>query len=107
MRTGRVWQRVLVMVIGLLTMARANAQQSTVPSLVPVNGVLQDAGGQPLSGVQSVTFALYQQQTGGTALWMETQNVTADAEGRYSVLLGSTQSQGLPQQFFSSTDARW
>jgi hypothetical protein len=74
---------------------------------VQFSGVLQDGAGAPLTGVQGVTFALYAEQTGGAPLWLETQNVTADAQGHYSVLLGSQRSDGLPQDLFSSNQARW
>ena len=51
--------------------------------------------------------ALYTEQTGGAPLWLETQNVTADSRGRYSVLLGSTKPEGLPGEMFASEQARW
>jgi len=38
---------------------------------------------------------------------METQNLQADGSGHYSVTLGSTSSQGLPQEIFTSGEARW
>ena len=50
---------------------------------------------------------LYSEQTGRAPLWMETQNVTADANGHYTALLGATQSGGLPAELFSSEQARW
>lgn len=49
-----------------------------------------------------LTFALYEEQQGGTALWSETQNVALDDQGRYTVLLGSTQPEGLPLDLFAS-----
>jgi hypothetical protein len=57
--------------------------------------------------VITVTFSLYSQQIGGTALWQEIQNVTADSNGRYFVLLGSALPQGLPIEVFTSGEARW
>ena len=54
-----------------------------------------------------VTFALYKDQEGGAALWVETQNVTPDKTGRFSVMLGSTTSQGMPADAFASGEARW
>jgi hypothetical protein len=50
---------------------------------------------------------LYAEQTGGAPLWLETQNVRADANGHYSVLLGSTKPDGLPAELFTSEQARW
>jgi hypothetical protein len=52
-----------------------------------------------------VTFALYAEQSGGAPLWLETQTVTADDKGSYSVLLGSMRSDGLPQDLFTSNQA--
>jgi hypothetical protein len=54
-----------------------------------------------------VTFAIYQQQEGGAPLWLETQNVTTDAGGRYSILLGNTSASGLPNDLFSPREQRW
>lgn len=54
-----------------------------------------------------MTFAVYKQQDGGAPVWMETQNVTLDASGNYSVLLGSTIATGLPADLFSQEEQRW
>ena len=54
-----------------------------------------------------MTFLLYKESQGGAPLWMETQNVDPDKTGHYSVMLGSTTSQGLPQDVFVSGEARW
>jgi hypothetical protein len=54
-----------------------------------------------------MTFALYQEQQGGAPLWVETQNVQLDSTGHYSVLLGSTKSEGLPSDMFASNQAQW
>jgi len=88
-------------------LAQAPAPTTTaVPRLVKFSGTLVDHGGKPLSGVIGVTFALYEGEQGGVPLWMETQNVQADAEGRYSVLLGSTKNEGIPAAVFASGQ-RW
>jgi hypothetical protein len=78
-----------------------------VPTLVNFSGTLTDVNGKPLSGVLGVTFYLYQDQQGGSPLWMETQNVQPYKNGHYSVMLGSTTSQGLPTELFASGEARW
>jgi len=54
-----------------------------------------------------VTFLLYKDQQGGAPLWLETQNVTPDKYGRYTVTLGVTTSEGLPMDVFGSGEARW
>ena len=90
---------------GASTTSAANG--AVVPRLVNYSGVLTDATGKPLTNVVGVTFTLYQQSEGGTPLWMETQNVQPSKSGRYSVMLGSTTSAGLPEDVFVSGEARW
>ena len=80
---------------------------STLPLLVRFGGTVKDLNDNPLTGVLGITFALYAEQTGGAALWLETQNVTADANGHYAVLLGSTKPDGLPAELFTSEQAHW
>src|SRR5215469_9034911 len=84
-----------------------SAATAVVPTLVNFSGKLSDENGKPLSGIVGVTFLLYKDQQGGAPLWMETQNVQLDNGGHYSVLLGSTTSQGIPADVFSSGEARW
>jgi hypothetical protein len=80
---------------------------AVVPTLVNYSGSLSDINGKPMSGVVGATFLLYKDEQGGTPLWMETQNVTLDKNGHYTVVLGSTRSQGLPTDLFASGEARW
>ena len=83
----------------------ASPKSSAVPNQVRFQGSIKDQNGRAIAGVAGVTFALYQDEQGGTALWMETQNVQADATGRYSVSLGA--SKPLPVELLSSGEARW
>ena len=78
-----------------------------VPPLINFSGVLTDVGGKPLTNAVSITFSLYSEQTGGAALWMESQKVQPDSSGHYAVMLGSTSSQGLPADIFVSGQAHW
>jgi hypothetical protein len=57
--------------------------------------------------LKGVTFALFSEQSGGAALWLETQNVAVDASGTYNALLGAATQGGIPQDIFSSGEARW
>jgi trimeric autotransporter adhesin len=81
--------------------------QETVPRLVQFSGTLKDAAARPVSGVASVTFAIYAEQEGGAALWSETQNVLADSSGHYSVLLGAATASGVPAELFGTGQSRW
>src|SRR5580700_4567847 len=85
----------------------ANTSAISVPHLIKFNGVVKDEAGAPKTGVVGVTFAFYKDQQGGAPLWLETQNVQADANGRYTTMLGATKPDGLPMEFFSSNEARW
>jgi hypothetical protein len=66
-----------------------------------------DETGKPLSGATGVTFALYADQNDQTPVWQENQTVQLDSGGYYSVLLGATNDEGLPQEVFSAGEARW
>src|ERR1035437_2908230 len=95
-----------------LSISICSAQQTataSVPNLVRYSGTLKDAQGAALSSSTAVgvTFSIYKQQDGGAAVWMETQNVTPDASGQYSVVLGSTTATGLPDDLFLQQEQRW
>jgi hypothetical protein len=102
---------ILTVLFAALLVHAAPAQEAstvTVPNLVRYAGTLKDTNGITLSSTTvGVTFAVYRQQDGGAAVWMETQSVTTDAAGNYNVLLGSTTSTGLPGDLFSQPEQRW
>jgi len=84
-----------------------NEPTNVVPQLVKFSGVLVDDSGKPAAGIVGVTFSLYRDQEGGAPLWRETQNVQPDKVGHYSVMLGSSSSQGLPADLFAAGEPRW
>lgn len=69
---------------GFVTTANA------IPNLISYQGVLNDENGQPMSTTVNMTFRIYDVETGGTAIWNETQNVQV-ANGLFNVKLGSVQ----------------
>ena len=83
------------------------APSSVVPPLVSFSGKAVDLQGKPMSGVLGATFSIYKDESEGAPLWMETQNVTADSKGNYTVHLGATMAAGLPLDVFTSGEARW
>jgi hypothetical protein len=98
----------LLLSLAPVTDAQTTAETaSALPRLVRFGGSVKDINGNPLAGVVGITFALYSEQTGGAALWLETQNVTADSSGHYVALLGSTKPDGLPTDLFTTEQARW
>ena len=99
---------VMCSAIALILCLFCQAQQSaTVPRLVRFSGAITAADGTPRTGVVGVMLSLYSEQQGGTALWTELQNVTLDANGQYTVLLGSQHSDGVPAELFTTNEARW
>ena len=98
----------LALSLAPLTLAQTSAQTaSALPRMVRFGGTVKDLNGSVLTGVVGITFALYSEQSGGAALWLETQNATADSSGHYTVLLGSTKPEGLPAELFTSEQAHW
>jgi len=94
------------------TLAQNGVSDSTpasaqVPRLIRYSGVTKDESGKPVSGAAGITFSLYKDQQGGSPLWLETQNVQADATGHYTAMLGSANAEGIPLEVFSSGEARW
>lgn len=81
---------------------------TAIPNLIRFGGTLKDAQGAALSSATvGITFAIYREQESGAPLWLETQNVTTDGSGNYSVLLGASTAKGLPNDLFSQQEQRW
>lgn len=93
----------LVLVVWALSTATSYA---AAPSLVSYQGVLTDGSGAPeVGGPFSITFSIYDDAAAtNPALWSETQAVTTDAEGRFSVLMG--ENTPLTDDIFTGAD-RW
>jgi len=81
--------------------------QLVVPRLVRFSGIAKDSLDKPRTGIVGLTFAIYKDQEGGAVLWLETQNAELNEEGRYTVLLGATKSEGVPLELFTSGEPRW
>src|ERR1051325_8834644 len=93
----------LLCTVVLLFSLVAQAQQSSasaVPRIVRFTGTITSTDGAPRTGVVGVMFSLYAGQQGGTALWTELQNVQLDANGQYTVLLGSQHKDGVRADLF-------
>ena len=91
-----------LLVIALLCVGAALAQETVVPHMIRFAGEVKDA-----NGTVGITFTLHKSESDGEALWTETQNVKLDPQGRYTVLLGITKPDGLPTELFTSGDAQW
>ncbi|OQY27094.1 MAG: hypothetical protein B6244_11635 [Candidatus Cloacimonetes bacterium 4572_55] len=61
-----------------------------VPYTISYQGILKDSAGDPVSNATySLTFTLYNAETGGTALWTETHATVQTQNGVFDVILGS------------------
>jgi len=67
----------------------AAAVETIVPSRLGFGGRLLAADGTPVNGVVSITFSLFDQATGGTPVWTETQSLLLTVDGAYGTLLGA------------------
>jgi len=96
-RRGLLLWASLVTVLVLLGAAGALASsipddvvQGGAPGTFNYQGLLLDSAGQPAPDDDyTITFAIYDLETGGTPLWDETQTVSVVA-GLFNVRLGAT-----------------
>jgi hypothetical protein len=92
------------MLLSFALVGCATAQSAvSVPHLVKFSGSISAAP----AGTVGVIFALYTDETSGAPLWQEVQNVNVDANGHYSTVLGARTPTGIPDEVFSSNQARW
>ena len=90
-------------------MPAANAPPaiSPVPLVVRFSSSMRELDETISSGFKNVSFALYQDKNGGVPLWLESQTVPLDNQGRFTVLLGSATSGGVPAATFAAGEPRW
>ena len=77
------------LIAAFVAMALAPLATAGVPQLMNYQGRLTDAGGAPLDTTVSMVFTIYDDSTGGTAKWTETQPSVTVTGGTFNVLLGS------------------
>ncbi len=96
--------------------ADSSSEVGVVPRVIKYSGAINprsvqstenESATNALTAVVSLTFSLYELQDGGGPLWSETQRVQMDSNGRYTVILGATVSDGLPLDLFTSGKALW
>lgn len=80
---------------------------ASAPAFVRLDGELKTATGEPRTGAVVLVVSLYAEQADTAALWFETQSITLDAAGHYTIFAGASQAEGLPREFFTSNAAQW
>ena len=78
----------------MMSLLFTTALMAAAPATLPVQGLLSDAEGTPVTEAVDVTFALYAEETGGSALFTETQRVTPNA-GIFTAYLGAVETLDL------------
>ena len=81
-----------------------NAVVAQAPALVPVQGVLYDADGEPIEGPVTVTFSLYDGERTVESAWSETQRIVT-TRGLFAAYLGETSDVDLAT--FAGSDDIW
>lgn len=79
--------RLINCVPAILLLVLAPPAYSAAPDEVPLQGVLTDQNGVPLNGGVDVLFSIYDVQSGGSALWDETQALAVE-NGLFTAYLG-------------------
>jgi trimeric autotransporter adhesin len=109
MRHARLFACVFVcLLLSIPVLAQqAGSTAAALNRVITFNGTLKDAEGNPRVGTIGITVSLYTSQEGGDPLWRESQMVQTDEQGRYTVLLGATEKDGLPLDVFGTGKAQW
>ena len=107
---GRLSGLLVVSLFALVLPLAASAQTaesapaaSVVPQQMRFNGVALNRAGDTVEA----TFHLYANAEAGEPLWTETQRISIDRDGNYSVVLGAATEGGLPQALFAAGQPRW
>lgn len=92
----------------VVALANMTAALAAVPTSITVQGKLTDAANNPISGLQSFNFKIFDASVGGTVLWPsaggENQSLTSDADGLWVGLVGAVTP--LTDTVFADT-SRW
>jgi len=81
----------MLFVTGFVLAVLALLTACGTPSLqnrMSYQGRLTDAGGNPVNGTRNMTFRLFTAESGGSAIWTETQNNVPVNNGIFNVVLG-------------------
>jgi len=90
-------------ILALVLQALAAPAEAQVPRLLGYQGRLLRADGTAATGTASVTFTVFDGESGGTPLWTETQTMGL-SDGYYSTFLGLV---ALPPDSLFDGGARW
>ena len=84
----KIIAKVIVLTFSALILLTLTAS-AQAPKTIVYQGRLTDISGEPITTAQSVTFSIYSVPTGGLVRWSETLTIQPDAEGLFTVELGT------------------
>src|SRR3989339_2127282 len=79
--------KLVILLLVSVTILSSNLFSQAIPKQISYQGVLKDASGNVLTGDFVMTFKIYNDPSGGSALWTEIQTVSV-ASGLFSIQLG-------------------
>lgn len=100
--TGFVATLALAALLTSLTAASAD-----VPTRLNVQGLLLDDAGSAVTGTFAITFSFYAGETGGDALWTETQTDVDSMDGLFDTTLGEALLNPVMGSLFSENPQLW
>ena len=100
-------KRIVSLIAALFSasLALTSFVNAAVPNMIYYQGQLTDDLGSPLDTAINMTFTIYDDSTGGTVWWTETQPGVIVSNGLFTVLLGSAGSPIVDTVF--ADDYRW
>lgn len=88
-RYVRLYIRQVQVYFPMISEVKIYGRKTTIPRLMRFQGNLNDVDSEPLEGSFTLMFRIYDTETGGTALWSETQSNINIEEGLLNAELGS------------------
>ena len=93
---GNMVFTIVVVSIALLTQHTWASRSAVNATIIPYQGYLTDANGNPLNGSHTITLALYDSPTGGSLIWGPEQHPdVVVTNGTFDLDLGSRTSGGI------------
>ena len=87
-----------------ITERATRSAKDQAPGLMSFQGMLTDDVGMAMDTTASITFSIYDDSTGGSVIWTETQTTVGVTKGLFNVLLGTVNS--LSDTVFNDPE-RW
>jgi len=90
-------QALRFMVLAMIVLCSSLFSELHAQASLSIQGILKKSNGVAVEdGTYSITFRLYTDQTGGSAIWTEMQSGVEVSSGIYSTILGNTNDLNVP-----------